>query len=85
MESLVTSELETRGKKMRYICRYAKIITTSDPDRIEIDCDVPQKELCPMPPSGEFKEKCLSRIPEAIFSKSIEEHEKRFHNLKKDC
>jgi len=75
---------------MRYICRYAKIITTSDPDRIEIDCDVPRKELCPKPRYGIFEEKCLSEtrftsVPEKIFSVSIEEHEKRFHNLKKDC
>ena len=74
---------------MRYICKYAKLIFDSRDNSI-VQCDGSSYQ-CPLHNnSGEFTEKCLSRspiteIPEKIFSESIEEHEKRFHNLKKDC
>ena len=72
---------------MRYICKYAKLITAAG-DIKYIQCDG-SSDQCSLDNSGTFTEKCLSKtrteIPERVFSKSIEEHEKRFHNIKKDC
>jgi hypothetical protein len=74
---------------MRYICKYVDI-QTRDSGQKDGQCGCPATANCPLNKSREVTDRCFSTIPFvygpiAIFSTTIEEHERKFHNIKKDC
>uniref|UniRef100_A0A6M3XGB9 Uncharacterized protein n=1 Tax=viral metagenome TaxID=1070528 RepID=A0A6M3XGB9_9ZZZZ len=72
----------------RYLCKYAVIEDRRALGK-ELRCSVSRgKNTCPLGKPGEFTEDCIALKPFVygiIFSTTIEEHEKKFHNLEKDC
>jgi len=85
--SPLTSVMETKVRRMRYVCKYFE--TKIDAGHEVLNCGgCTTTKQCPLSKAGEFTEECISTRPFVygqVFSTTIEEHERKFHNIKKDC